>query len=105
LATQRLNQPLIAFQVRSIRLFGQNVFNRACKQQSSACAGIEEAEETNEIILRVVELDGREQPNVRIRPGCDTSARKVNGQWRLGQREYKLGNWSRVCRYQPRTLP
>src|SRR5437660_12693936 len=42
---------------------------------------VKKAEESDEIIVRLVELDGRPQPNVKISfPSSISSAREVNGQ-------------------------
>jgi len=79
---QRLNAPLIAFQSAShpgalgksfsfLRVDNNHVFVTAVKK----------AEQTNEVIVRVVEMRGEKAPNLHVAfAGPLTTAREVNGQ-------------------------
>jgi alpha-mannosidase len=79
---QRLNQPLIAFQsdLHAGGLGKEFSILRVNNSRVRVLA-LKKAEESNEIVVRVVELDGRPQRNVRLSfAGPIISAREVNGQ-------------------------
>ncbi|HKN84442.1 MAG TPA: glycoside hydrolase family 38 C-terminal domain-containing protein, partial [Pyrinomonadaceae bacterium] len=79
---QRLNQPLIPFHSSKHpgRLGKEFSFLRLSDSRIRVLA-LKKAEDTDEVIVRIVELDGRAAPEVRIRfAGFVTAAREVNGQ-------------------------
>ena len=89
---QRLNQPLIAFHSskhpgrlgKTFSILGINT-NRV------RVLALKSAENSDEVIVRIVELDGRSAPDVRITfPSALLNAREVNGQ------EQPVGNASIV---------
>ncbi|HEX8745573.1 MAG TPA: glycosyl hydrolase-related protein, partial [Pyrinomonadaceae bacterium] len=79
---QRLNQPLIAFQSSQHRgTLGTSFSMLAVNNSRVRVLAFKRAEESDEMIVRLVELDGRPARNVRIRlAGPIASAREVNGQ-------------------------
>ena len=79
---QRLNQPLFAFQ-SSIHagMMKKELSILTVDNSRVRVLALKKAEDTDEIIVRVVELDGRPAPNVRLKfPGAILTAREVNGQ-------------------------
>jgi len=79
---QRLNQPLIAFQSdRHAGSLGKTFSLLSVNNSRVRVLALKKAEESNEIVVRVVELDGRPQRNVRLSFAAPIiSAREVNGQ-------------------------
>jgi len=79
---QRLNDPLIAFETpkHAGELGGEFSLLKVSSSRIRVLA-VKKAEEGDEIIVRLVELDGKPQPNVQVSFGAPiTSAREVNGQ-------------------------
>ncbi len=79
---QRLNQPLIAFQSdRHLGSLGKNFSLLTVNNSRVRVLALKKAEESDEVIVRVVELNGQPQPNVRLSFAAPIiSAREVNGQ-------------------------
>jgi alpha-mannosidase len=105
---QRLNQPLIAFQSdRHLGSLGKTFSLIRINNSRVRVLALKKAEETDEIIVRVVELDGRAAPNVRVSfAGPVVAAREVNGQeLPLGRASVVNGQLvTSLGRYQPRTF-
>ena len=105
---QRLNQPLIAFQSdRHLGSLGKTFSLIRINNSRVRVLALKKAEETDEIIVRVVELDGRAAPNVRISfAGPVVAAREVNGQeLPLGPASVVNGQLvTSLGGYQPRTF-
>ncbi len=79
---QRLHQPLIAFESskHSGRL-GKTFSILRLNTDRVRVLALKKAEETDEVIVRIVELDGRGVPDVRLSfPAPIIAAREVNGQ-------------------------
>ncbi|HEX8141147.1 MAG TPA: glycoside hydrolase family 38 C-terminal domain-containing protein [Pyrinomonadaceae bacterium] len=79
---QRLNQPLIAFESPQHRgALGKSFSLLKVSDSRVRVLAVKRAEESDEIIVRLVELDGRSAPRVRIGfAGQVAAAREVNGQ-------------------------
>jgi len=79
---QRLNQPLIAFQSDSHPgPLGKNFSLLKVNNSRVRVLALKKAEESDEVILRIVELSGEPQRNVRLSfAGPVKAAREVNGQ-------------------------
>jgi alpha-mannosidase len=79
---QRLNQPLIAFEAtRHAGALGRSVSLLGTSDSRVRVLAFKRAEESDEFVVRLVELDGKSLPNVRLRfAGAVASAREVNGQ-------------------------
>ena len=79
---QRLNDPLIAFQTTKHEgALGRSFSLVKISNPRIRIMALKRAESSNEIVLRLVELDGRPQPGVRISFAAPIlSAREVNGQ-------------------------
>jgi alpha-mannosidase len=79
---QRLNDPLIAFATtRHAGAMGKQFALLKIDKTRVRLMALKKAEQSDEVIVRMVELDGRPQPSVRIAfAGPITSAREVNGQ-------------------------
>jgi alpha-mannosidase len=79
---QRLNQPLIAFESAQHRgSLGKSFSLLNTSDSRVRVLAVKKAEEGEEIIVRLVELDGKSLQNVRVRFASPiTSAREVNGQ-------------------------
>lgn len=105
---QRLNQPLIAFQSSKHpgplgRTFSILRFNNSRVR----VLALKKAEDTDEVIVRIVELDGRETPDVRITFQSPlVSAREVNAQeLPIGKASIVKGQLvTSLGRFQPRTF-
>ncbi|HEY2962157.1 MAG TPA: glycoside hydrolase family 38 C-terminal domain-containing protein, partial [Pyrinomonadaceae bacterium] len=105
---QRLNQPLIAFessrhQGRSGKTFSILRLNN----DRVRVLALKKAEDSDEVIVRIVELDGRAAPDVRISfPAPVVAAREVNGQeLPLGKATIIKGQLvTSLGRFQPRTF-
>jgi len=78
---QRLNQPLVAFQSpRHPGPLGKTLSLLSTSDTRVRVLAFKRAEETDEFVVRLVELDGRARPNVRLKfAGPVASAREVNG--------------------------
>src|SRR5207244_9300004 len=79
---QRLNQPLIAFQSdRHAGPLGKNFSMLRVHNSRVRVLALKKAEESEEVIVRLVELNGQSQTNVRLSFAAPIiSAREVNGQ-------------------------
>ncbi len=79
---QRLNAPLIAFEAsKHAGALGQEFSLLKVSNPRIRVLALKKAELSDEIIVRLVELDGRPQPDVRISFGTPiTAAREVDGQ-------------------------
>jgi alpha-mannosidase len=79
---QRLDQPLIAFQsTRHAGALGRSFSLIRLDTDAARVLAVKGAEDGDEVIVRVVELDGRGVPALRISlAGPIASAREVNGQ-------------------------
>ncbi len=105
---QRLNDPLIAFEASKHEgTLGRKFSLLKVNNPRIRVLALKKAEQGNEIIVRLVELDGKPQPNVRISFGTPiTAAREVNGQEQpLGTAIVKAGALvTSFSAYQPRTF-
>ncbi|HEX5832527.1 MAG TPA: glycoside hydrolase family 38 C-terminal domain-containing protein [Pyrinomonadaceae bacterium] len=79
---QRLNQPLIAFQSsKHPGRLGKTFSIMKTNTNRVRVLALKKAEESDELIVRIVELDGREAPNVRLSFASPViAAREVNAQ-------------------------
>jgi alpha-mannosidase len=79
---QRLNDPLIAFEAtRHAGALGRELSLLKLSNPRIRVLTLKKAEQGDEIIVRMVELDGRPQPEVRVSfQTAITAAREVNGQ-------------------------
>ncbi|MFL6286457.1 MAG: alpha-mannosidase [Pyrinomonadaceae bacterium] len=77
-----LNQPLIAFESPShAGALGKSFSLLNVSNSRVRVLALKKAEETDEVVVRLVELDGREEKSVRLRFAAPvTSAREVTGQ-------------------------
>ncbi len=105
---QRLNDPLVAFQTsKHAGTFGRDFSLLKVSGPRIRVLALKKAELSEEIILRLVELDGRIQPDVRVTFNAPiTSAREVNGQEQpVGAATVDGGALvSSFSAYQPRTF-
>jgi alpha-mannosidase len=78
---QRLNQPLIAFaSSEHPGALGKQFSLLSVSSSRVRVLALKKAEASNEIVVRLVELDGKQQQNVHIRfPSAIASAREING--------------------------
>ena len=79
---QRLNAPLIAFETsKHAGALGQDFSLLKVSNPRIRVLALKKAEESDEIVVRMVELDGKPQNNVRVSFAAPVSAaREVNGQ-------------------------
>jgi alpha-mannosidase len=79
---QRLNDPLIAFQTAPhVGPLGKEFSLLRVDNPRVRVLALKKAEQSDDVIVRLVELDGRPQPKVRISLSAPISAaREVNGQ-------------------------
>jgi alpha-mannosidase len=79
---QRLNQPLIAFESPNhAGALGKSFSLMSVSNSRVRVLALKKAEETDEVVVRLVELDGREEKSVRVRFAAPvTAAREVTGQ-------------------------
>jgi alpha-mannosidase len=79
---QALNQPLIAFEsARHAGALGKTLSLLQTSDSRVRVLAFKRAEESDEFVVRLVELDGRTHTNVRLRfAGAVASARELNGQ-------------------------
>jgi alpha-mannosidase len=105
---QRLNQPLIAFESsKHPGRLGKTFSIMKLNTNRVRVLALKKAEETDETIVRIVELDGRGAPDVRISFAAPViAAREVNGQEQpLGNATINKGNLiTSLGKYQPRTF-
>ena len=105
---QRLNQPLIAFQSsRHPGRLGKTFSILRLNNDRVRVLALKKAEDSDEVIVRVVELDGKSAPNVRIGfPSAVVSAREVNAQEQpVGRASIVNGQLvTSLGRFQPRTF-
>jgi alpha-mannosidase len=105
---QRLNDPLIAFQTSPHDgPLGREFSLLKVSSPTIRLMALKKAEESNEIIVRLVELDGKPQPDVKISFAAPiTSAREVNGQEQpIGTAAVSDGALTAsFTAYQPRTF-
>jgi alpha-mannosidase len=105
---QRLNDPLVAFETSShAGALGRELSLVKVSNSRIRVLALKKAEQGDEIIVRLVELDGAPQPDVRVQFAAPiTAAREVNGQ------EQPVGNATvndgalvaSFSAYQPRTF-
>jgi alpha-mannosidase len=105
---QRLNQPLIAFQSATHpgRL-GRTFSIMKTSTNRVRVLALKKAEESDEVIVRIVELDGRAAPDVRLSFASPViAAREVNAQEQpLGKATVVNGQLvTTLGRFQPRTF-
>jgi alpha-mannosidase len=105
---QRLNTPLIAFETsKHAGALGQEFSLLKVTNARIRVLALKKAEESDETILRLVELDGRPQENVRVSFAAPISAaREVNGQEQpVGPATVTDGELATsFSAYQPRTF-
>ena len=107
---QRLNQPLIAFESsRHPGYLGKTFSLLRLSNNRVRVLALKKAEDTDETIVRVVELDGRGVPEVWLRfPAPVIAAREVNAQeLPLNVRNPRIVNGQLVIslgKFQPRTF-
>jgi alpha-mannosidase len=105
---QRLNQPLIAFESsKHSGQLGRTFSILRVNNSRVRVLALKKAEDSDEVIVRIVELDGRGVPDVRLTFAAPViAAREVNSQ------EFPVGNASiekgqlvtSLGRFQPRTF-
>ena len=105
---QRLNAPLIAFQAsKHAGTLGKSFSLLKISNPRVRVLALKKAEDGDELILRLVELDGKPQPDVHVSFAAPvTSAREVNGQEQpLGEARVAAGELvTAFSAYQPRTF-
>jgi alpha-mannosidase len=105
---QRLNQPLIAFESsKHPGALGKTFSILRTNSSRVRVLALKKAEDTDELIVRIVELDGREQPDVRIGFAAPViAAREVNSQeLPIGKASISKGElMTSLGRFQPRTF-
>ena len=105
----RLNQPLIAFEAaKHAGSLGKQFSLVTVSNPRIQVMALKKAESSDEIILRMVEMDGRPQENVVVKfAGAIQSAREVNGQELPVAGNPTVSNGTLVTNftgYQPRTF-
>ncbi len=105
---QRLNQPLIAFQSsKHPGRLGKTFSILRVSNDRVRVLALKKAEDGDEVIVRVVELDGRSAPDVRIRFSAPVvAAREVDAQEQpVGRASIVNGQLvTSLGRFQPRTF-
>jgi alpha-mannosidase len=105
---QRLNQPLVAFESsRHEGVMGRSLSLLRLNNDRVRVLALKRAEETDEYVVRLVELDGRSASNVRLSfAGRVTSAREINAaEMPVGPAEIRDGELiTELGPYQPRTF-
>jgi len=105
---QRLNAPLIAFEtLKHAGTLGQEFSLLKVSNPRIRVLALKKAEESDETIVRLVELDGKPQENVRVSFAAPiNAAREVNGQEQpVGQATVADGALvTSFSAYQPRTF-
>src|SRR5213080_1833412 len=104
----RLNQPLIAFQSSAHPgALGKSFSLLKVSNDRIRVMALKKAELSDEMIVRLVEMDGRREANVRIAfPSAIVTAREVNGQEQhVGPAQVSNGELvTSFSAYQPRTF-
>jgi alpha-mannosidase len=104
----RLSDPLVAFEVtRHAGSLGRSFSLMHIDNPRIRVLALKKAEASDEIVLRMVELDGREQSNVSVSFAHQISgAREINGQEQpIGPAEFSNGVLrTSFTPYQPRTF-
>ena len=104
----RLNDPLIAFATqRHPGALGKSFSLVHLNNSRVRVLALKKAEDSDEIIVRMVELDGKAQPDVRVSFAAPvTAAREVNGQEQpIGAASVRDGSLATsFAPYQPRTF-
>ncbi len=104
----RLNQPLIAFESsKHSGALGRSLSLLKINNDRVRVLALKKAELTNEVIVRLVELNGKPSENVRLNfAGAVTAAREVNGQEQpVGPAKIEGGALvTSFGAYQPRTF-
>jgi alpha-mannosidase len=104
----RLNDPLIAFETtKHSGPLGKSFSLLHLNDSRIRVLALKKAEGSDEVVLRMVELDGKPAPDVRVSfAGPVTAAREVNGQEQpLGDANVKDGALvTSFTAYQPRTF-
>ncbi|HMG72256.1 MAG TPA: glycoside hydrolase family 38 C-terminal domain-containing protein [Pyrinomonadaceae bacterium] len=104
----RLNQPLIAFESsKHPGALGKSFSLLKINNDRVRVLALKKAELTNEVIVRVVEMDGKPAENVRFNfPAAVVAAREVNGQEQpIGPAKIESGALvTSLGAYQPRTF-
>ena len=105
---QRLNQPLIAFQSsKHPGRLGKTFSILRLNNDRVRVLALKKAEDSDEVVVRIVELDGQPAPDVRIAFASPViAAREVNGQeLPLGRASIVKGELTTsLARFQPRTF-
>jgi alpha-mannosidase len=105
---QRLNQPLIAFQSsKHPGRLGKSFSILSINNSRVRVLALKKAEDSDEVIVRIVELDGAAAPDVRIKFAAPViAAREVNGQEApVGRASIVKGQLvTSLGRFQPRTF-
>ena len=105
---QRLNDPLIAFQTSPhAGALGREFSLVKVSSSRIRLLALKKAEQSDEVIVRLVELDGKPQSNIKISFAAPiTSAREVNGQEQpVGPAQISGGALvTSFTAYQPRTF-
>jgi alpha-mannosidase len=105
---QRLNAPLLSFvTTKHAGDLGQSFSLLTINNPRIRVLALKKAEQSDEVIVRMVELDGKPQSNVQISfPATITSAREVNGQEQpVGTATILNGKLvTSFSAYQPRTF-
>ena len=105
---QRLNQPLIAFESsKHAGTLGKSFSILRTNSSRVRVLALKKAEDSDEVIVRIVELDGRAAPDVRIAFAAPViAAREVNGQEQpVGKATIVKGELvTSLGRFQPRTF-
>ncbi len=105
---QRLNQPLIAFESsKHAGRLGKTLSILRLNNDRVRVLALKKAEDNDEIIVRIVELDGKPAPDVRMTFAAPViAAREVNGQeLPVGSASIDKGQLvTSLGRFQPRTF-
>ncbi len=105
---QRLNAPLIAFEAaKHTSALGKQFSLLKVSNPRIRVLAVKKAEESDEVVVRLVELDGRPQPEVHVAFAAPiTAAREVNGQEQpVGNARLTAGELvTSFSAYQPRTF-
>jgi len=105
---QRLNAPLIAFEtVKHPGILGKTFSLVNVDNSRIQVMALKKAELSDELVIRMVELDGKPQANVHVKfPGSVTAAREINGQeLPVGQASVEQGSLATsFTAYQPRSF-
>lgn len=105
---QRLNQPLIAFQSsKHPGRLGKTFSILRVNNSRVRVLALKKAEDSDEVIVRIVELDGRAAPDVRLSFAAPVvAAREVSGQEQpIGKATIVKGQLlTSLGRFQPRTF-